>query len=76
MKYSFKQFDTDFPNDDACLEFIFWNRWPDGGKCECGKTNCFYKVTGRRCYACSFCGFILHRFKTVATFFANRIHSC
>jgi len=23
MKYNFKQFDTDFPNDDACLEFIF-----------------------------------------------------
>jgi len=60
MKYSFKQFDADFPNDDVCLEFIFWNRWPDGGKCECGKTNCFYKVTGRRCYACSFCGFQLH----------------
>lgn len=60
MKYSFKQFDADFPDDSACLEFIFWNRWPDGGKCECGKVNSFYRVTGRRCYACSFCGFQLH----------------
>lgn len=36
MRYSFKQFDADFPNDDACLEYIFWNRWPNGGKCDCG----------------------------------------
>lgn len=34
MKYSFKKFDADFPNDAACLEYIFWNRWPNGGKCE------------------------------------------
>lgn len=60
MKYSFKQFDADFTDDTACLEFIFWDRWPDGGKCECGKTNCFYRVKNRRCYACSFCGFQLH----------------
>lgn len=60
MKYNFKQFDTDFPDDSACLEFIFWQRWPDGGKCECGKVNSFYRVSGRRCYACSFCGAQLH----------------
>lgn len=60
MKYNFKQFDTDFPDDAACLEFIFWQRWPDGGKCECGKVNSFYRVAGRRCYACSFCGAQLH----------------
>lgn len=58
--YNFKEFDTDFPDDAACLEFIFWNRWPDGGKCECGKSNCFYRVEARRCYSCSFCGFQLH----------------
>jgi len=34
--YNFKEFDRDFPDDAACLEFLFWNRWPDGGKCECG----------------------------------------
>lgn len=41
MKYNFKEFERDFPNDDACLEFVFWNRWPDGGTCECGKVNSF-----------------------------------
>ncbi len=60
MKYNFKQFETDFPDDSACLEFIFWQRWPDGGKCECGKVNTFYRVKNRRCYACSDCGFQLH----------------
>lgn len=60
MKYSFKQFEADFPDDAACLEYIFWNRWPNGGTCECGKTNCFYRVAKRRCYSCSFCGFQLH----------------
>jgi hypothetical protein len=39
MKYNFKQFDVDFPDDPACLEFLFWQRWPHGGKCECGKTS-------------------------------------
>jgi transposase len=58
--YNFKEFETDFPDDSACLDFIFWNRWPNGGKCECGKTNCFYRVEKRRCYSCSFCGFQLH----------------
>src|SRR2546429_9745449 len=52
--YNFKQFDSDFPDDAACLEFIFWNRWPNGGKCECGKVNSFYRVAKRRCYACAF----------------------
>lgn len=60
MKYNFKEFERDFPDDAACLEFIFWQRWPDGGKCECGKSNCYYRVTGRRCYACSFCAAQLH----------------
>ena len=29
-KYSTKDFDRDFPTDDACLEFLFKSRWPDG----------------------------------------------
>jgi len=53
--YNFKDFDRQFPNDDACLHHIFLARY-SGHKCECGKTNCFYKVNKRRCYACSFCG--------------------
>jgi len=56
MKYTVKDFNADFPNDAACLDYLFKNRWPDGGKCKCGKSNCFYPVNDRRSYACSWCG--------------------
>jgi transposase-like protein len=55
-KYTIKQFHADFPDDRACLDFIFKTRWPDGGTCVCGKKDCFYPVTGRRSFACSWCG--------------------
>jgi transposase-like protein len=55
-RYTIKEFNAQFPDDRACLDFIFKTRWPDGGKCKCGKTDCFYPVQGRRTYACSWCG--------------------
>jgi transposase len=55
-RYTIKNFHSDFPDDRACLDFIFKTRWPDGGKCKCGKSDCFYPVQGRRTYACSWCG--------------------
>jgi transposase-like protein len=60
MKYTIKDFHKQFPDDSACLQFIFDTRWPNGGKCEkCGKENCFHAVTGRKSYACAWCGFQL-----------------
>ena len=55
MKYNFKSFDKEFPDDAACLEYIFKTRFPEQ-KCECGKSNCFHRRTKRRCYECAFCG--------------------
>jgi transposase-like protein len=55
-KYTINEFNAQFPDDRACLDFIFKARWPDGGKCKCGKSDCFYAVEGRRSYACSWCG--------------------
>ena len=56
-KYSTKQFDKDFPTDDACLEFLFSQRWPDGVACEkCQKVTSHYRITDRPCYSCEFCG--------------------
>ena len=55
MKYTIKNLKIDFPNDEACLNFIFKNRWPKGLAC----TNCegkdFYPIKGRKSYACK-CG--------------------
>lgn len=43
MNYTIRQFRKDFPNDDACLSYIFKLRYPDlAGK--------WYKVKGRKCY--------------------------
>lgn len=60
-RYTFKQFNQQFPNDAACLDYIFDQRHPDGGFCQsCGKTNTFYRVETRRCYSCANCGHQIH----------------
>lgn len=56
-KYSTKDFDRDFPNGDACLEWLFKARWSNGVKCEkCGRVTNHYRIQGRPCYSCEFCG--------------------
>lgn len=56
-KYTIKDFNQQFPTDDACLEFLFKARYPEGVYCEkCGKITKHYKKTGMKFYACEFCG--------------------
>ena len=56
-KYSTRDFERDFPTDDACLEWLLKSRWPDGVKCEkCGKVTPHHRITGRACYSCQICG--------------------
>lgn len=43
MKYSIKQFNKDFPNDDACLDYIFKMRFPN--------VEGYYRVKNRKCYS-------------------------
>ncbi|MGA2541983.1 MAG: IS1595 family transposase [Verrucomicrobiota bacterium] len=57
MRYTIKDFNRQFPDDAACLKYLFDQRFPNGGTCKCGKTDCFYPVTGRKTFACSWCGF-------------------
>ena len=57
QKYSTRDFDRDFPTDDACLEFLFKSRWADGANCEkCQTITPHYRITGRPCYSCEHCG--------------------
>ena len=52
MLYTFSQFNKQFPDEDTCLEYMFNIRF-NGFKCpKCGKTN-FYRVKGRKAFACS-----------------------
>ncbi len=56
-KYSTKDFDRDFPTDDACLEWLKNNRWPDGIYCnKCEKVTKHYRIKTRPVYSCEFCG--------------------
>lgn len=55
MNYTIKQFKADFPNDDACLNYIFKARFPNSKCPVCGKTS-FYRIKGRKKYNCA-CGY-------------------
>ena len=50
IKYTtIKDFDTEFPNDDACLEWIMNYRYPNGVLCPkcCQKVTKHYRVAKR-----------------------------
>jgi transposase-like protein len=61
LKYTVADFNTEFPNDAACLTHIFEARWP-GGITVCDSEKCgnverkHHHVTGRTAYACDYCG--------------------
>ena len=57
QRYTIKTFDAQFPNDDACLEWLKNNRWSSGITCaKCQRITKHHKVSGRPAYACDFCG--------------------
>lgn len=62
MRYTIAQFNKDFPDENACLDTIFNERYGDVTICpHCGVIDTkFYRVTGRKCYACMHCGYQLH----------------
>ncbi len=57
-KFTIKDFDRMYPDDKACLNEIFKNRYGHLKLCpQCKKETKFYKVKGRKCYACQYCGY-------------------
>lgn len=56
-EYSLAQFMAKFPDDDTCLDFLFKQRYANINCCpKCGVVAAeFYRVQGRRCYACVHC---------------------
>jgi transposase len=56
-KYTLADLNRDFPNDDACLEWLKNLRWPNGITCKkCGQVRKHHRVAKRLCYACDSCG--------------------
>jgi transposase-like protein len=71
LSYTVGDFNREFPNDDACLEYIKEQRWPNGVT-ECKKCNIerkYYRVAGRTAYACDHCG--NHIYPLAGTIFAK-----
>jgi transposase len=62
LRYSFEDFLRQFPNNDACLEHIKEQRWPNGitycEKCKADKKH--HRVTDRTAYACETCGWHIY----------------
>ena len=61
QKYTISDFNAEFPNDDACLNHIFYSRWADGiTSCDskkCGNVERrHHRVSGRTAFACDYCG--------------------
>jgi transposase-like protein len=63
-RYTKKMFESQFPNDDACLDFIKVARWPEGISCpKCEKVTEHYRVRSRKVYECT-AGTIFHKSPT------------
>lgn len=57
--FTLAEFNEQFPDDAACLDFVFKTRWPKPVCPECSKKDSFYRVEKRKCYSCSWCGYQL-----------------
>jgi len=67
-RYTAQDFEKEFPDDDACLDWIMKQRYPDGILCQgCGRKAKHHRVKGRSCYACDYCGHQV--FPTAGTIF-------
>jgi len=70
-KFTFKQFQALYPDDDACLQAVFDRKRGAADACpSCGVAGAkFHKITGRRAYACQDCGH--HYYPCVGTPFEH-----
>jgi transposase len=60
-RYTVRDFEKQFPNDDICLEWLKDFLYPDGIHCDkCQKVTPHYKVASRKSYSCQFCGHHVH----------------
>lgn len=58
QKYTVNDFHREFPDDDACLDYIMEQRFPDHiatcDKCKVDRKH--YRINGRKVYSCDHCG--------------------
>ncbi len=58
LRYTMRDFNSEFPDDSACLEYVKEQRWPNGvTQCaKCGVERKHHRVGNRTAYACQSCG--------------------
>jgi transposase len=58
-RYTIDNLHEKFPDDDACLDFMFKQQYGSLSACpKCGIVNPrYYRVKGRKCYECNDCGY-------------------
>src|SRR5258706_3597059 len=56
-KFTLKNFQQMFPDDDACLDHMRTEWFPEVIKCEtCGRNESCYRIAKRKVYSCNTCG--------------------
>jgi len=56
-KYTITQFDQEFPNDDACLEWLRNYLYPKKIDCPiCDKPTKHHRIKTKKVYGCDYCG--------------------
>ena len=73
-KYTFKDFQAEYPDDDACLAAIMTVQY-GGTKITCpgcGADSTFTKIANRRAYACQWCGH--HIYPCAGTIFHKSVY--
>jgi len=62
--YTIFEFDREFPDDAACLEYLVASLYPEGIYCpKCEKVTKHHRENGRPSYACQYCGHHEHPLK-------------
>lgn len=55
--YSLMEFEREFPDDVACLEYLMSRLYPDGIYCpKCARVTKHHRLRNRPAYSCQFCG--------------------
>ena len=69
-KYTVRDFERDFPTDEACLDWLRDYLYPEGIFCKvCQKVTKHHRVKSRPSYSCDWCGH--HEHPTAGTIFEN-----
>jgi len=70
QKYTIRDFERDFPTDDACLDWLRAYLYPEGIFCKaCEQVTKHYRVRSRPSYSCERCGH--HEHPTAGTIFQD-----